>query len=115
MAIPTTQIADAILLKASELRLAAGILRTDGRSADANDADQEALNCENKAHALKAGTAAFTHFPTTDQLNQLQKDCADLQVAIDTSTAANNTAASLNKVASAASKTRQSVPASSIT
>jgi hypothetical protein len=115
MAIPVTQIADTLLQKASELRLAAGTLRVHGRMADANDADQEAFDCENKAHALKAGTAAFTHFPTAAELNQLQMDCADLQVAIDMSTAANNTAASLNNVATAASKASKSVPASSIT
>ncbi len=108
------EVAAILLLKAAGLRKAAGLLQAHGRGPEAAAALNEAINCENKANAINAGTAAFANFPTDDQLNQLQAALPDLQQAVDDSNAANNTAASLNKVAQAAANTRQSVPSQSI-
>jgi hypothetical protein len=113
MATPT-EIADLLLLKAATLRKASGLLRASGRDADADAADNEAINCENKAHAIKANAAAITNYPTDAELQQLQNACAGLQTAIDASAAVNGTAAALNQVATAASTARQKVPAANV-
>jgi hypothetical protein len=99
MAVPLPDdVINALREKSKKLTSAAAALRAAGDYADATLADQEALNCENRANAIAAGIASIRNFPSAAQLQQLANDCADLQRAIDTAAGANALAAAALKV-----------------
>jgi len=108
MAVPSPDdVINALREKSKKLTSAAAALRAAGNYADATCADQEALNCKNRANAIEAGTEPIKHFPSAVQLQQLATDCADLQQAISTS-------ADANALAAAADKVRNNLPAKNV-
>jgi hypothetical protein len=108
MAVPSPDdVIFALREKSKKLTSAAAALRAAGDYADATPADQEAINCKNRANAIEAATAPIRNFPSAAQLQQHADDCAALQRAIDT-------AAGANALAAAAGKVSKNLPANNV-
>jgi len=98
---------DSLREKSKKLTSAAAALKAAGNYGAATLADQEALNCKNRANAIDAGTEPTHNFPSSAQLQQLANDCNDLQQAL-------NPSADVNALAAAADKVRNNLPAENV-
>jgi hypothetical protein len=108
MAVPSPDdVINALREKSKTLTSAAAALRAAGNYAEATLADQEALNCKNRANAIEAGTVPIRNFPSAAQLQQLAADCDDLQQAIKPS-------ADANALAAATANVRNNIPAKNV-